>query len=58
MSAKEQKILKRMYDLFRENETWGLTKSLAAAIAEDYRKQKVRGSGKVSVRQIGWLENT
>lgn len=58
MSTKEQEIVSRMYELFKSNETWGLTKARAAAIAEEYRKQKARKSGKVSVRQIGWLDYT
>lgn len=58
MRRKEQKLEERMFQLFRENASWGLTKSLAAAIAEDYRRRKARESGKVSVRQIGWLEYT
>jgi hypothetical protein len=52
------RLEKRALELFEMNETWGPRKSLAAAIAEDHRKQEARRSGKVSVRQIGWLEDT
>ncbi len=52
------RLEKRAWELFTENPTWGVTKSLAAAIAEDYRNRKKSESGKISVRQIGWLEYT
>jgi hypothetical protein len=52
------RLEKRAWELFVENPDWAMTKALAAAIAEDYRKQKVKKLGKPSVRQIGWLEYT
>lgn len=52
------RLEKRAWELREENPTWGLRKSLAAAIAESDRKRKSRELGKFSVRQVGWLEYT
>ena len=52
------RLEKRAWELFKEHLDWGMTKSLAAAIAEDYRKRKNKELGQFSVRQIGWLDYT
>ena len=58
MSRKEDRVRERMWELYQEHEDWCEWKSLAVAVAEEYRRRKLGGKRAFSVRAIGWLEFT
>jgi hypothetical protein len=54
--SKEQNLKKRALELYNLHEDWCMRKALAAAIKESNLKAKQEKKGKISIRQIGWLE--